>query len=147
MHDSHRDPSAALLARVIRFGAAGVIATLCYLVLANALVWGSILSPLSASLAAYLISLMVSYLLQSRFTFGLRKDSMEQVTRFSITSIIGLCLCWVITYVTSHVLGWPYFAGTLLICILIPVINYSLFQGWVFAAGLGRVQQEQNHEK
>lgn len=147
MHIPHRDPSTVLLARVIRFGAAGMIATLCYFLLANALVWGSILSPLPASLAAYLISLVVSYLLQSRFTFGLRKDSMEQMTRFFITSIIGLCLCWMITYVTAHVLGWPYFAGTLLICILIPVINYSLFQGWVFATGLGRVPREKNHEK
>jgi putative flippase GtrA len=146
MHGSHRDPSDVSLARVIRFGAAGVIATFCYFVMANALVWSSILSPLSASLAAYLISLVVSYLLQSRFTFGLRKDSVGQMTRFSITSIIGLCLCWVITYVTAHVLGWPYFAGTFLICILIPVVNYSLFQGWVFATGLGRVQQEQNRE-
>lgn len=136
-----------MLPRVIRFGAAGLIATLCYLVLANALVWGVRLSPLSASVVAYLISLVVSYLLQSRFTFRLRKDSVEQMTRFLITSAVGLCLCWVITYVTTHVLGWPFVAGTLLICILIPLVNYSLFQGWVFATGLSRLQREQSHEK
>lgn len=147
MHDSHHDESVVLLPRIVRFGAAGLIATLCYVVLANALVWCARLSPLFGSVAAYLISLVVSYLLQSRFTFGLRRDSVEQMTRFVVASVVGLCLCWVITYVATHVLGWPYFAGTLLICILIPVVNYSLFKGWVFATGLSGLQRKQNHEK
>lgn len=147
MHDLDSGSTAVLFLRVVRFGAAGLMATLCYLVLSNALVWGGNLSPLSSSVVAYLISVVVSYLLQSRFTFGLRRDSVRQLTRFTVTSVIGLFLCWLITYLAADVFHWPYFAGSLLICILIPTVNYFLFQGWVFATGLSTLQGKPKHEK
>lgn len=147
MRGSHCNQHSVFMLRVVRFGAAGLVSTVCYLVLANALAWSAGMSPLLASVVAYLISLVVSYLLQSRFTFGLRKDSIEQMIRFLCTSAVGLGLCWVITFVNSEMLGWPFFVGSFMICILIPMFNYSLFHAWVFAAELSRLQRKQNYEK
>ena len=139
--------SLSRLSRIARFGAAGLMATLCYFVLANALAaWGG-LPPLSASVVAYLASLMVSYLLQSRFTFRVKQDSAEQVSRFIVTALAGLALCWLITHVTVVVLSWSYLAATVLICILVPLVNYFVFKSWVFARGLRRPQREDNCEE
>ncbi len=133
--------------RIVRFGAAGLVATLCYFVLANAfLIWGD-MPPQAASVAAYLASLVVSYLLQSRFTFGVKQDSVAQMSRFVVTAMAGLGLSWLIVYVTVTRLSWPYLAATVMICILIPIANYFVFKGWVFATGLRQLQREVNREK
>lgn len=141
------DATMIRLPRIVRFGAAGLVATLCYFVLANSFAAWDGMSPVSASLAAYLASLAVSYLLQSRFTFGVKQDSAAQMSRFVVTSLAGLGLSWVITYVTVTWLSWPFLAATVLICILIPIANYFVFKGWVFATGLRRLQRESNHEE
>ena len=133
--------------RIVRFGAAGLTATLCYFLLANAFASWVGMPPLSASVAAYLVSLVVSYLLQSRYTFGVKQDSVGQMGRFILTAVAGFALCWLITHVTVAVLSWPYLAATVLICVLIPVANYFVFKGWVFATGLRRPQGENFHEE
>jgi putative flippase GtrA len=135
------------LSRLVRFGAAGLTATLFYLVLANVLVWGGRLSPLTSSMVAYLISIVFSYLLQSRFTFGVQKDSVKQIARFAVTSLAGLFVCWGVTYVTFDIMCWSFFPGSMLICILLPAINYFLFQVWVFSTGPHQLQQNQKHEE
>jgi hypothetical protein len=36
------------------------------------------------------------------------------------------------------VLEWSYLSGALLVCVLIPAINFFVFRGWVFALREGR---------
>lgn len=132
--------SVAGFPRLLRFGVAGLTSTLCYLALSLALRHGAKLSPISASISAYLASLFVSYLLQSRFTFRVREDSAEQITRFAVTAWAGLALCWGITCATEW-LKWPYLFSTLLICVIVPIVNYFIFKGWVFTRGLRKIQR------
>jgi putative flippase GtrA len=121
------------LHRVIRFGLAGLVATLLYFLLTNALVLIAGMPPVAASVCAYLSSMGASYLLQSRFTFRVNSDSINQVVRFIITSLVGLFMSWCVMAVTVDVLSWFYFVGTAAICVLIPVVNFFVFRGWVFA--------------
>jgi hypothetical protein len=39
---------------------------------------------------------------------------------------------------TVVVLEWPYLSGTLLVCVLIPAMNFFVFSGWVFAMSEGK---------
>lgn len=121
------------LHRVARFGISGAAATLVYFLLTNVLVIAAGLLPTVASVCAYLLSLGISYLLQSRFTFQANTDSLDQMTRFVITSLAGLVIAWCVMAITVDVLAWPYFAGAAVICVLIPVANFFIFRGWVFA--------------
>lgn len=121
------------LHRVARFGMSGVAATLVYFLLINVLVMAAGLLPTTASVCAYLLSLGISYLLQSRFTFQANTDSLDQMTRFVITSLAGLVIAGCVMAITVDVLAWPYFAGAAVICVLIPVANFFIFRGWVFA--------------
>jgi putative flippase GtrA len=121
------------LHRVGRFGLSGLVATLIYLLLINVLVMAAGMAPTVASVCAYLLSLGMSYLLQSRFTFQVSADSVEQMTRFVVTSLAGLVIAWCVVAITVNVLAWPYFIGAAIVCIVIPVANFFIFRGWVFA--------------
>ncbi len=121
------------LHRVARFGLSGLVATLVYFLLTNVLVLAAELPPTPASVCAYLLSLSVSYLLQSRFTFRANAGSLDQMTRFVITSLAGLLIAWCVMAITTDVLTWSYFIGAAVVCVLIPVANFYLFRGWVFA--------------
>lgn len=121
------------LHRVARFGVSGAAATLVYFLLTNVLVIAAGLLPTVASVCAYLLSLGISYLLQSRFTFQANTASLDQMTRFAVTSLAGLAIAWCVMAITADVLAWPYLAGAAVICVLIPVANFFIFRGWVFA--------------
>jgi putative flippase GtrA len=84
-----------------------------------------------------LLSLGISYLLQSRFTFRVNADSVDQVARFVITSLAGLVVSWCVMAITVDVLSWPYFVGAAAICVLIPFVNFFVFRGWVFGMRKG----------
>lgn len=121
------------LHRVVRFGLSGLVATLVYFLLTNVLVLVAGMPPTAASVCAYLLSLGVSYVLQSRFTFRVNADSVDQMTRFVITSLAGLVIAWCVMAITADVLAWSYIIGAAVVCLLIPIANFFIFRGWVFA--------------
>ncbi|HTM76303.1 MAG TPA: GtrA family protein [Devosia sp.] len=120
------------LHQVARFGIAGGSATLFYLVVATALVMLGHVQPVPASIAAYLLSLGLSYGLQSRFTFRQGSDSTSQVVRFLVTALVGLALSYGLVYLASDVLHWWSVIGNIAVCIFIPIANYFVFKLWVF---------------
>lgn len=126
------------LHQVARFGLAGGASTLFYLVVATILVTFGHLQPVPASIAAYLLSLGVSYSLQSRFTFRQSGKSAAQVARFLVTALVGLALSYGLVYLASDVLHLWSVAGNVAVCILIPIANYFVFKLWVFSPKLHR---------
>jgi putative flippase GtrA len=123
---------------VVRFGLTGLTTTLVYFFLTNAFVLLLRMPPVVASVCAYLLSIGISYLLQSRFTFRVNGDSVDQVVRFVVASLAGLAASWCVMAITVAVLEWPYLSGALFVCVLIPAINFFVFRGWVFAMREGR---------
>ncbi|MEX0409336.1 GtrA family protein [Aquibium sp. LZ166] len=120
------------LHRLVRFGISGLLATGLYFVLVNVAVLTFGTDPAWASVYAYLLSLLFSYAMQSRFTFGVKGDSPSQVLRFGLTSVVGLSVSyWII--VLNGALELPFVVGALGVCILIPVCNFLVFKHWVFA--------------
>jgi putative flippase GtrA len=125
----------SLLHLIVRFGLTGVTTTLVYFFLTNAFVLLLGIPPVVASVCAYLLSVGISYLLQSRFTFRVNSDSVDQVVRFAVTSLAGLAASWCVMAFAVAVLEWPYLTGALAVCVLIPAINFFVLRGWVFAVG------------
>lgn len=121
------------LHRLVRFGLSGATTTLFYFVLTNVLVFALHVPPVAASVCAYLLSIGVSYLLQSRFTFQTGQDSFDQIAKFVVTSVAGLIVSWCVMAWSTNLMAWPYFVGAAIVCFLIPVANFFVFRGWVFA--------------
>jgi putative flippase GtrA len=91
---AHRRAEAGLqtshsLQLVARFGLTGLTTTLAYFLLTNVFVLLFRMAAVSSSVCAYLVSVAISYLLQSRFTFRVNGDSLDRVARFLLTSLAG----------------------------------------------------------
>ena len=119
---------------VVRFGVTGVTTTLVYFVLTNAFVLSSMMPPVLSSVCAYVISVAISYVMQSRFTFRVNGLSLDQVARFIVMSLAGLVVSWCAMALTVDVLHWPYLTGAIGTCVIIPVLNFFVLRGWVFTA-------------
>jgi putative flippase GtrA len=118
---------------VFRFAISGFLATSLYFLIVNTLIAAFRTDPVAASVSAYLLSLGVSYLLQSRFTFRVRSDSFTQALRFLISSLAGLAIAYAGMALTVQVLKFPSLLGSAAVCALIPLTSYLLFNYWVFA--------------
>lgn len=123
---------------LLRFGISGAVSTLAYFLLANLLMLSTGMPDTVCSLVAYLFSLIMSYGLQSRFTFLVTTDSRNQVIRFVITATMGLTIATGLVYVCNELLDWPSMIATALVCILIPVANFIAFRWWVFVDAQGQ---------
>lgn len=131
---------------IVRFVVAGIFSTLLYFILANAIV--AVFAPKAAiaSIAAYLVTLIFSYVAQSRFTFQISRDSTDQVARFIITSIAGVAVSYGAMWGTTELLRWPFFAGAIIVCVVIPVANFFAFRMWVFVGKVTPATSARNME-
>lgn len=117
---------------LLRFGVSGAISTLAYFLLANLLMLATGMADTICSFVAYLLSLILSYGLQSRFTFRVATGSRGQIMRFVFTAATGVVIATGLVQVCNELLGWPSVIATALVCILIPVANFIAFRWWVF---------------
>jgi len=118
---------------VARFGLTGLTTTLAYFVLTNAFVLLLKMAAVSSSVCAYLASVAISYLLQSRFAFRVHDDSLDRIARFLLTSLAGLMISWCMMGFTV-LMQLPYWIGAISVCAIVPIMNFFVMRGWVFAA-------------
>ncbi|MDI1264415.1 MAG: GtrA family protein [bacterium] len=118
----------------LRFGVSGVTTTLIYFFLTNALVLVFGISPVASSVSSYLVSVVISYLLQSRFAFRVKDDGFDQIVRFVVTSLAGLAVSWCVMAFAVGLMHWPYLWGAIGVCVVVPILNFFVLRGWVFAA-------------
>ncbi len=129
----------ARLQLIARFGLVGILATAFYFLLVNVLVLGFHIEASASSVYSYAVSVIFSYALQSRVTFGVMNDSRRQIGRFLLTSLAGLAISyWVMVFFTET-LSAPYVIGGVMICILIPLINFAMLKYWVFTEHNDRI--------
>src|SRR4051812_10441089 len=103
---------------ILRFGLTGVTTTLVYFVLTNAFVLSRMMTPVFSSVCAYVVSVAISYLMQSRFTFRVDGHSLDQVARFVVMSLAGLVVSWCVMALTVNLLHWPYLTGAIGVCVI-----------------------------
>ncbi|MEQ8701331.1 MAG: GtrA family protein [Bauldia litoralis] len=119
--------------RVMRFGIAGLLSTAFYFVVANLIVLVSTMDPAWASLGAYLLAIVFSYTVQSRFTYRVKQDSAPQIIRFLLTSGLGLAVSYWVVWICTELFSFPFWVGPFSVCIIVPVMNYFIFSLWVFS--------------
>lgn len=121
-----------VIRKLLRFALSGALATALYFVLATLAARFGGLGPVTASCVAYIICIIVSYFLQSRFTFSVRNDTPHQVAKFISVSLVGLLIASLVMQVAVNIYGLPYWAGAALVSGIVPVGNFIVFSIWVF---------------
>lgn len=127
----YRKINAVELLRLLRFGLAGIAATVVYLLLFITIDAISEWDVTIISVLAYVLSIGFSYFAQSRFTFRVERDTRTQMIRFVVTSLIGLLVSAGALEV-SKAAGWPNWMGAALVGSLVPVLNFLILSLWVF---------------
>ena len=119
-------------ARLFRFAGVGIASTFCYAVIAL-LLTGRLHRPaVEASVVAYAIAALFSYLGHRSITFRSTGDHLREAPRFGLLVLAGYALALAIPLFTGRVLGWPPIASILITCTAIPAANYLLMARAVF---------------
>lgn len=120
--------------KIVRFLVAGGTAVVCNVFILFALVQFGDLHYLHASIAAFIISTVVSFVMQKFLTFRdtLLHDVHAQFTRYLIVVLANLLLNTVLVYVFVEKAGMWYLVAQLLATIVIAFTGYFGYQHFVF---------------
>jgi len=132
-----RDDRAAWLGLAFRYGIVGVIGTALHFALTVAQVEWLAIDPVLASALAFIVALLVTYVLNHYWTFAARIAPLSGLVRYSIVTICSFTLNLTIMALVAHVLHWDYRIGLALIVLVIPAINFTLNARWTFRHDAG----------
>lgn len=118
--------------RAIRYGIAGVAASVLYFAAVAGLVEVGALSPVWAAAAATGVVIVFSYLVNRAWIFRTDRSHSSAFSRFVLASGIGMALNTGLMYLAVHVLGWHYWVGLALATAVVPPTNFLVNQFWAF---------------
>ncbi len=81
--------------------------------------------------AAFIIANLMSYALNSRFTFRMPMN-LSGYRRFLLVSLVSLVLTLLITSVVEYA-GLHYSIGLLMVIFVVPVMNFLVMKIWAFS--------------
>ncbi|MGB8843680.1 MAG: GtrA family protein [Aliidongia sp.] len=121
------------IAQTARYGVVGVGISLLYSGLTVFFVSGLGIASVLASLGSFVIALPISYFSHWAITFQRRHRFSDGWQRFAVLSAVGFTVAVPGMYVVTNVLNWSYLIGIAFSWVLVPMINYTLLQLWVFS--------------
>lgn len=117
--------------RLVRYGLVGMLGasihfgTLILLVRAG-------MPPVPASVMGFVLTVLVSYLLNYYWTFEAKRVHRSSLPRYVVITVSGLILNASVMYLTVEVWEWDYRLGQTVAVILIPLSNFLLSSVWAF---------------
>lgn len=121
--------------QLVRYAITGGGVTLLGAAIYTGLVLSSAIHPQLAMFAAYVVCVMVGYVLHSRWSFrghGNRDNPGKTTTRFFIASIISYALNAFWTWLCTAGLGLPEWTPVLPLLFVTPLAMFALNRNWVF---------------
>lgn len=121
----------------IKFGIIGGINTVLTYLISNVCYYGLYFHEQLCNLAAFLITVLISYLLNSRFVFQ-QKDGERQPWYKALAKVYAsyalteLVLAGGLLFVQERLMGIPHFIATFLnLCVTVP-LNFILNKFWAY---------------
>lgn len=118
--------------RLLRFGSVGLVATGLYAGLAAAFAVVG-LAAVPASLTAYALAGVFSYLGQRHLTFRSTGPVSREAPRFGLLALAGWAIAAVAPAVLTDQLGLPVAVPILVTCLLVPALNFLAMDRLVFS--------------
>ncbi|WP_374310716.1 GtrA family protein [Dongia sp.] len=131
----NRDGVAAILSlpivkRALRFGTTGVMLTFLHAAVATGLIEGVALNPVAANIIAFIFATLVSYLVNTYWSFSQRPDA-GSLVRFVIVALCGLTATACVSGFAEW-LGLPYWIGIMGVVVTVPLITFPLHAFWTY---------------
>lgn len=118
--------------RFVKFCIVGVLSTLTHSVVFVLLIEQAGIEPVIASIPAFSLAVIVSYVNNYNWTFQSKGNHSSQLPKFILVATIGLLANVLITYMIVNVLGSGYWLALLAVILIVPLITYQLNHLWVF---------------
>lgn len=142
MNDTVTEPPTAralsIRQRIVRYGAAGVLATAIYFAALGALVEWAAVAPVPATVVATLIVIVTSYAVNRAFVFDTDRSHGSAFTRFAVASLLGIGLNAGLMYLATDRLAWSYLVGAALTSVIVPPLNFVVNLLWTFRSSRER---------
>ncbi len=125
------------LVQFLKFGMVGAINTVLSYIITNGCYYGFRLHEQISNLISFLITVLISYLLNSRFVFrqqeGNRQPWYRELAKvYASYALTELVLMGVLLFIQERLLGIPHFIATFLnLCITVP-LNFVLNKFWAY---------------
>lgn len=126
----HCLPERQTLARLVRFGVSGVIATGIHVAVATPLIYLVHASQVSANGIAFVIANIGSYLLNTLWSFDARLTR-DSYLRFLAVSLLGLLLTLMIS-AGAQAVDANYWLGLVAILSVVPAVTFALHRCWTY---------------
>jgi putative flippase GtrA len=111
----------------------GIASYVLYLALLVLQVEYFYISPIFASISAFIPSFFLSYALTSRWTFPFESTkNIAQLYKFTIVVAIGFFLNISIMYTATEMMDWGYMYSQVLVFIIVSANNFLFNRLWVF---------------
>lgn len=120
------------LKQFLLFTAIGGIGTAGQYVTLIALVEGSVLSAVPASIAGFVVGAVINYFLNYRFTFNSTKSHKEAMSKFFIVALIGALINTALMYVGINLLHVYYLLAQIVATGIVLLWNFTANKLWTF---------------
>ncbi|MGH8729653.1 MAG: GtrA family protein [Burkholderiales bacterium] len=120
--------------RFFIFALAGLGATIVHLGVFSVLVEAFGVTPVAASVPAFLSAMMCSYAANRTYTFAALGNSHLQLPKYAVVAVMGLSLNVLITFIVVDLLNLWYGIALAIVISIVPVITFLLNRGWTFDA-------------
>jgi putative flippase GtrA len=127
-----------MVGRALRYGVAGLAATMLYFCAVAALVEVAVVGPVAAAAAATGLVIVSSYVVNRTWVFDARRTHGAAVWRFLVASAFSMVLNAGLMYLSVQVLRWWYVAGLLLTTAVVPPTNFVINYVWCFQSAASR---------
>jgi putative flippase GtrA len=118
--------------QIARFAVVGVIATLTHLgFLVLGVEWLG-MNPVIASVLGFIAAVIISYILNHRWTFESDHAHSSTLWRYVVVSLFGLALNTVMMTTLVQYFHWWYFWAQLSVLLVVPLSNFLLNRYWTF---------------
>lgn len=125
------------LIQFIKFGMIGAVNTVLSYLITNVGYYGFHFHEQICNLISFLITVLISYLLNSRFVFCRKEENPQPWYRalakvYASYALTELVLMGILLFVQERLLGIPHFIATFLnLCVTVP-LNFLLNKFWAY---------------
>ncbi len=119
--------------RIARFLLVGGASTIAYVIGVAVLVELLRMDPNLAAPLTYAALLPLNFLGQKFFTYNSRLPSRSEIIPFLAMHAITATISAIIMWAATEKLGMTHWAGSIIIAIVAPVVNFAMLEFWVFS--------------
>jgi putative flippase GtrA len=118
--------------RVVRYGFAGLLATVIYFCATLAFVELVQLDAVTAAVAATGVVILTSYVVNRRWVFSTDRSHASSFSRFAVASLLSVGINAGLMHLAVDVFEWTYIAGLVLTTAIVPPVNFVINYFWSF---------------